>query len=242
VVEQAGLLLHEGDTTLLGGVVNGLVIYRSTGSSGVPDTRGSSAEYVVNEGELNRRLLAMTSTIEQMATYESVARYNNVGQFFLPGFLLFRSELRRNLVEVDGVGIPLHAALLRDLSSDKKVDRVALVGALGSLLPLELEDLGVLSRPPVVGLVASKTGAVNARLLTSSESDDLTVLGVTDGVGLGVLERNGSDDQVGDRLLGKLSTGGCDDAGEGLVVDLDVVPFLGKGDTVDLASLPVGGL
>jgi len=242
VVEQTGFLLHECDTTLLGGVVNGLVIYRSTGSSSVLDTRGGSAENVVNKGELNHRLLVMTSTIEQMTTYESVAGDNNVGQFFLPSFLLFRSELQRNLVEVDGVEIPLRAALLGDLSSDEKIDSVALVGALGSLLPLELEDPRVLSRPPVVGLVTSKTGAVNARLLTGSESDDLTVLGVTDGVGLGVLERNGSDDQVGDRLLGKLSAGGCDYAREGLLVDLGVVPFLSKGDTVDLASLTVSGL
>lgn len=225
-MEQTGLLLHECDTTLLGGIVNGLVVHRSTGGGSVLDTRGGSTENVVNEGELYHRLLAIISAIKQIVTYECVAGDNNVGQLLLPGLLLLRSEFRRDLVEVGGVEIPLHATLLGDLSGDKEVDSVALVGALGSLLPLELEDLRVLSRPPVVGLVTSKTGAVNTRLLAGSESDDLAILGEADRVGLGVLECDGSDDQVDDRLLGELGAGRGDDTGEGLVANLNVVASL----------------
>ena len=242
MVEQTGILFDECDTTLLGSFVNGIVVHRSTRGSGVLDTGGGSAEDVVNEGELYHRPLAMIFVIEQTVAYESVAGDNNIGQLPLPCLLLFNGELRRNLVKVGGVEIPFQAALLGDLSSDKQVDSVALVGALGSLLPLELEDLGVLPRPPVVGLVTGKAGAVDTRLLAGTESDDLAVLCVADGVGLRILERDGGHDQVDDRLLGELGAGGGDDAGEGLVADLDVIASLSKGDTIYLAGLGGGRL
>lgn len=100
----------------------------------------------------------------------------------------------------------------------------------------------MLAQPPVVTLVSSKTSAVNAGLLSGTETDDLSVLGIADGVGLGVLKGDGSDGQVNDGLLGELGVGGGDNLGEGLRVDLDVVASLRKGNTVDLAGLGGGGL
>jgi hypothetical protein len=46
------------------------------------------------------------------------------------------------------------------------------------------------AHPPVVGLVTSEAGAVNAGLLTSSKANDLTVKSVADTVRLSVLERD----------------------------------------------------
>lgn len=59
-------------------------------------------------------------------------------------------------------------------------------------------------KPPVIGLVAGKSGAVDSGLLTGSETDDSSVEGVANRVGLGVLEGNGRDEKIEGRLRGEL--------------------------------------
>ena len=61
-----------------------------------------------------------------------------------------------------------------------------------------------MTQPPQVSFRACEPGAMDARLLASTETDDGTVQSVGDTVGLGVLEREGGDDEVGDRGLRKL--------------------------------------
>lgn len=99
------------------------------------------------------------------------------------------------------------------------------------------------AHPPVVGLVAGKTGAVDTGLLASAEADHLAVVGVAHRVALGVLEGDGGDSQVTSSALGE-STGvlGGDDGGEGLGRNLDIVAVLLELDAVDASGLGGGGV
>lgn len=63
----------------------------------------------------------------------------------------------------------------------------------------------MVTEPPVVGFGACETGAVDAGLLACAETDDGAVEGIGDGVGLGVLQGDGGDDEVGDGGVGKLA-------------------------------------
>jgi len=100
----------------------------------------------------------------------------------------------------------------------------------------------VLPKPPVISLVTRKAGAVDAGLLASTKTDDLSVLGIADGVGLGVFEGDGCDGEIGNGRFGEGVIGGGDNVGEGLGGDFDVVAVLGEGDTVDLAGFGAWGL
>lgn len=90
-------------------------------------------------------------------------------------------------------------------AGDEEIDSVSFFGALDALFKGEREDARVVTEPPVVGFGAGETGAVNTGLLACTETDDGTVVGVGDGVGLGVFEGESGDDEVGDSGVGKLT-------------------------------------
>ena len=58
-----------------------------------------------------------------------------------------------------------------------------------------------MAEPPEVGLGAREARAVDAGLLAGADADDRAAVGVRDAVRLGVLEREGGDDEVGERLV-----------------------------------------
>lgn len=62
----------------------------------------------------------------------------------------------------------------------------------------------MVTEPPEVGFGACETGAMNTRLLAGSDADDGTTVRVGDTVGLGVLEGECGDNQIGESLSGKL--------------------------------------
>lgn len=62
-----------------------------------------------------------------------------------------------------------------------------------------------MTEPPVVCLVSCESGAVDTRLLAGTKTDDGTVEGVADRVGLGVFQSKSSDSEVDDGLLGYLT-------------------------------------
>ena len=79
---------------------------------------------------------------------------------------------------------------------------------------------------------------MDAGLLPSTETNDLTVGGVADRVALGVLEGDGGDGKIASSSLRKgTAILGGDDRGEALGGDLDVVAVLLEVDTVDGAGL-----
>ena len=58
------------------------------------------------------------------------------------------------------------------------------------------QHLGMLPQIPDVRLVARQTGAVDPALLPRADADDLAVLGVSDGIGLGILQRDQGNEQI----------------------------------------------
>lgn len=97
------------------------------------------------------------------------------------------------------------------------------------------------SHPPVVGLVTGKSGTVNSGLLSSTETNDLSVVGVAHRVALSVLESDGGDGKVTSSALGEGSSVlGGDDGVEVLGGDLNIVTVLLEVDTVDSAGLSSG--
>lgn len=100
----------------------------------------------------------------------------------------------------------------------------------------------MLPEPPVIGLVTGEAGTVDAGLLACTETDDLSVLGVTDGVGLGVFEGDGCNGEVGDGGIREDAVWGADDVGEGLGSDFDVIAVLRERDSINLAGLGARGL
>jgi hypothetical protein len=68
-----------------------------------------------------------------------------------------------------------------------------LLGSLHSSLELKTEGSLVESHPPVVSLVSRKSRAMDSGLLAGTQSNELAVQSVADGVGLSVFESNCGD-------------------------------------------------
>lgn len=173
-------------------------------------------------------------------TYEGITGHSNVGQLAGPLLALSLSESGGHLLE-DSLKLLTLVTRLGQLTTDQQVDGVALVGTLGALLPLQAEDLGVETEPPVVSLVAGKTSAVDTGLLASTQTNHLTVLGVAHRVALSVLEGDGCDREVTSSGLGQSEVLGGDGPAERAGSDLDVVAVLLQSHTVDGPRLDIVG-
>ena len=93
---------------------------------------------------------------------------------------------------------------------------------------------------PVIRLAAGETRAVDAALLARTHADGLAVLGVADGVRLGVFERDERNDHVALRIIRKGLIFGDDVLQKGLV-DLEVVASLLEGNAEDVLLFLRGG-
>lgn len=198
-----------------------VILDGSGGGSNVLDTGLLGAVDVVGEGE------------------EGVGGDDDILELLHVSSTLLGSESSGDVIEL---GLPGSTLLtLANLVEDVEVNGVGLVSTLGLLLELKVQDLGVVAQPPVVGLVTSKTGAVDTGLLAGAETDDHSVLGVADRVRLGILEGDGGDNQIADGRLGQVLVLG-DEVLEERGIDLDVVTLLLHGETIDLAGLDLLGL
>ena len=113
------------------------------------------------------------------------------------------------------------------------VDGVVAVGAADVIHKLQPQYLGMLTQIPVVGLLAGKAGAVDTALLARTHSDSLSILDVTDRVGLCIFERDECNDHVDLRLFRQRMLF-CDDMGKQRFIDLKVVPALMESDAKDI--------
>lgn len=169
---------------------------------------------------------------------ESVAGASNTIKLLSPFLLLLLCERLWYLFKQ---ALPLSAlTTLEDLSRDEEIDGVGLVSALDALLKWQSEDAGVVTEPPEVGFTSGKTCAVNAGLLASTDTNDSTVIGIGDAVGLGVLEGQSGNDEIGDGALRKVLVL-RHNVVEQLSVNLGVVALLLEVNTVDLLGLNLGG-
>lgn len=245
-MEQTDTLLNEGNAQLLSGLEDGSVVLAAGGGGNVLDTRAGGAEDVVDEGELGRMISAYSSSrryISQgMITYESIGGDGHLAELLEPSITLLLGEGSGDLLE-DALVLDLLGLVARGLAGAEQVNGVALVGALGALLPLDVDDTVVEAHPPVVGLVAGQTSAVDTALLAGTEADDLAVEGVADRVGLSVLQGDGGDGQVTESSLGQGGGLGSDDVVEGLAGrDDNVVAVLGELNAVQGAALLGSGV
>ena len=96
----------------------------------------------------------------------------------------------------------------------------------------------------VVGFVAGETRAMDTGLLTRAQADDLAVVGVGYGVGLGEFEGQSRDGEIAEGGVGEgRGVFGSDDGVEGFLgVDADVVSVLLELDAVDGAGFCGGRL
>lgn len=217
MVEQSNVVLDVDNVKGVGGGKDNLVLDGARGRGNVLDTGAHGAVDIVVKGE------------------EGVRGQSDIAELANPLGTLLGGQRSGHLGKLALVEL-LFGTRGGDLVGDEKVNGVGLVGALGALGPLEGEHAGVLAQPPVVGLVTGKTGAVDTRLLASAETDNHTVLGVADGVGLCVLESNGGHGQVNEGLLGNVLVL-RDNLLERRGVDDGVVALLLQGNAVDLAGL-----
>lgn len=162
-MEQTNVVFYIDKIKRVGGSKNSLVLDGTERSGDVAGTGADGAVDIVGEGE------------------ESIRGQGDAGVFGEPLLTFFG---RKRFWEFSKLGLVffLFGAAGGDLVADVEVNCVALVGTLSAFSPLESEDAGMLAEPPVVGLVASETSAVDARLLAGTETNDHTALCVADRV------------------------------------------------------------
>lgn len=133
---------------------------------------------------------------------ERIARTCHPIQLNRPRLPLLLSQGRRYALEL---GLPLRLlTTLEDLTTYEQIDRIRLLGTLDTVFEWERKDTRMVAEPPQVGLAARETGAVDTRLLARPETDDGTILGIRDAVGLRVFQRERGDEQICQRVRRKL--------------------------------------
>ena len=108
-------------------------------------------------------------------------------------FLFAREHFGLHLEELLPLALGQHVVVV---VRDVDVDGVVAVGAADAVDEWQCHHFRMLAQPPDVGLVASQTSAVDAALLSGSDTDGLSVLDVADGVGLRVFQRDERNDEV----------------------------------------------
>lgn len=199
MVEQTVALLDKDNAELLGGLEHGAVVLAPARGGNVLDAGPGGAEDVVDEGELAGQLIYFKTEgrkgmekkqwggrgrggrgrREEKETYECIRRNGHLAQLGEPALPLLGGERRRHLLK-DPLVLGLLGVVARGVAGAEQVDGVALVGALGARLPADVEHAVVEAHPPVVGLVAGQTRAVDAALLAGAQADDLAVQRVAD--------------------------------------------------------------
>jgi len=125
---------------------------------------------------------------------EGIARTRGPIQLLPPVLPLF---LTQSLWKTLEKSLPVRLLRsLEDLAANVEVDGVRLVRALDAFFEGEGEDLRVVPEPPKVGLRSRQTGAMDTRLLSSTDPDDRSTVCIGDAVRLGILEGKCGNDQV----------------------------------------------
>ena len=76
------------------------------------------------------------------------------------------------------------------------VNCIVTIRTANTVYELQAHNLGMLTQPPDVCLIAGKTCAVDTGLLSGTDTDCLTVLNIAYGVRLGILQRNQGNQQI----------------------------------------------
>ncbi len=179
---------------------------------------------------------ALVSTLDIVAEgEESVRPESHFGVLCDPRFLLLTGE-RLGLTgkELLPCSIAQHIV---GLFGEIHIDGIVAVGASDILLERQLEHFGALSHPPFIGLASCQSGAVDAALLTRSDTDSLPVFHIAHTVALCVFQCDERDFQVA-QCLGSERFVLCGDIFEECgVVEIHLVATLFKGHPKHLLVL-----
>ena len=150
---------------------------------------GSLDDIVITYGSAGLRHVfhaALEGALDVVAKREAgIGAEDHVRVLRNPGLSLLSREYRR-LRREDVLPLSVRKDILV-LISDVEINCIVLVHALDCVLPGKVQYLRRLTNPPVVRLVACKSCAVNAGLLSCTDADRLPALDIADGVGLRVL-------------------------------------------------------
>ena len=102
---------------------------------------------------------------------------------------------------------------LVEFSTNEEIDSIGFLSPLRTGLERKRKHAWMMAQPPVVGFGTSETGTMDARLLTCAKSDDSPVIGISDRVGLSVLECECGDSQVCNGGFGQLDVDEADSSG-----------------------------
>ena len=126
--------------------------------------------------------------------------------------------------------------------ADIDIDGIVAVGPANVFLEWQRHHLRALAQPPLVGLAARQTGAMDAALLTGSDADGLPVFHVAHRVALCVLQRDERNDEIAHGLGRESLVTGGNIPEECRVVEFHLVAPLFERDAVHLLALNGGGL
>ena len=166
MVEQTHAGECHGNAVLVASVDNMVITNTTTCLSNILNTALVSTLDVVAEGE------------------ESIATKTYVGVLCQPLLHLLLGE-RFGAFGEELLPLAIAQNVLA-LGTDVDVDGVVTVGTTDAGNEGKIHHLGVLTKPPDVGLVASQTGAMDTALLTGTNTDGLTILNIAHAIALGV--------------------------------------------------------
>ena len=221
-MEQPDAAERHGNAVLIAGVNDLLVADRAAGLDNGSHAGAAGTLDVVAEGEESVRTKANTGHLAEVS-------------------LLFLGGQRLGLAG-EGLGPDVIADdILRGIA-DVNINGVVAVGLCHIVTEGQVQHLIHVAQLPVVGLLTSQTGAVDAALLAGTHADGLTIVGVAHTVGLSVLQGDESNDEVALLLLGHVLVLGDPVVQHGVGVDDQLVAALLKGDAVHLLVLDGSGL
>ena len=221
MVEQAYTSECHGNAVLVASVDNMVVANTATCLCHILNTALVSTLDVVAEGE------------------EGIAAQTNIGVLCQPLLHLLLGERFGALGEEL---LPFAVAQnVLALGANVDVDGIVAVGTTDTGNEGKVHHLGVLAKPPDVGLVACQAGAMDTALLTGADADGLTVLDIAYAIALGVLQGDEGDNQVATSLVGKVLVLCGDILKESGIGKIYLVASLLEGDAKALLALDGSG-
>ena len=120
---------------------------------------------------------------------------------------------------------------------DIDIDGVVTVGPADTIDERQCHHLRMLAQPPDISLVSCQTGTVDTTLLTSTDTDGLSVLDIADRVTLCIFQGDECNDQVALGISGEHLVLSGDVLEQCGVIQFDLITSLLEGDAEHLLAL-----
>ena len=127
------------------------------------------------------------------------------------------------------------------LGTNVDINGIVAIGTTDTGNEGKVHHLGVLTKPPDVGLITCQTGAMNTALLAGTNTNGLTILNIAHAIALGVFQSNQGNYQVTTSLLGKGLVLCGDILKQSMICKIYLVATLFEGDTEAVLALDGSG-